>query len=474
MPLIAPAVLILLSAGLVTYVRDQPFVMTGHSYLDIGAQICLWLSAAWLATRLMSMALRFYAAWRARNGRAVPFLAGGRHLLTDVIGLLVFLGALFGIVGAVLHQPIGGLLATSGLFAAIIGFAMQKMIADVFSGLALTVEGPFSIGDWIDIAGTIGKVTQANWRAVHLETIEGRTVVVPNSQLAGDRFINLNAPERYFRVKHPVCLDYSVPGERAVPILMAAIEATVGVRKTPPPVVLFENSTDLGAVYSLNVWVENYPESFAVTRQLMITALRFLDQAGLVPAYPKRINSMVVTPRQIERSVDIPSVLSRVPLLGLLDAGHIGKLAETARVKEFPAGIAIVNEGEPGESLYVVVAGILEVSLRGEDATARTVARLEPGDVFGEMSLLTGQPRSATVTAASPVILVEIDKAHLEPIFATEPALIGQLTELEAARLISNRDAARLSPAEHAEIGAVGIAAFLRGRILRFFGQAAR
>jgi CRP-like cAMP-binding protein len=206
----------------------------------------------------------------------------------------------------------------------------------------------------------------------------------------------------------------------------------------------------------------------------MITALRFLDQAGLVPAYPKRINSMVVTPRQIERSVDVPSVLSRVPLLGLLDAGHIGKLAETARVKEFPAGIAIVNEGEPGESLYVVVAGILEVSLRGEDATARTVARLEPGDVFGEMSLLTGQPRSATVTAASPVILVEIDKAHLEPIFATEPALIGQLTELEAARLISNRDAARLSPAEHAEIGAVGIAAFLRGRILRFFGQAAR
>jgi CRP-like cAMP-binding protein len=77
------------------------------------------------------------------------------------------------------------------------------------------------------------------------------------------------------------------------------------------------------------------------------------------------------------------------------------------------------------------------------------------------------------VTAASPVILVEIHKAHLEPIFAAKPALIGQLTELEAARLISNRDAALLSPAEHAEIGEVGIAAFVRARILKFFGQAA-
>ena len=109
------------------------------------------------------------------------------------------------------------------------------MIADIFSGLALTVERPFTIGDWLEIgSGLAGKIIEANWRAVHLLIIEGRAVVIPNSVLANNQFVNVTAPDRHFRLKRTICLDYSVPGERVVPILQAAMEATPRGPQGPP------------------------------------------------------------------------------------------------------------------------------------------------------------------------------------------------------------------------------------------------
>jgi CRP-like cAMP-binding protein len=167
----------------------------------------------------------------------------------------------------------------------------------------------------------------------------------------------------------------------------------------------------------------------------------------------------------------LPSVLGRVPLLSVLDSEQVLRLAETGNLHEFPVETVIVSEGDVGASLFIVVAGVLEVSRADADGTVRKIGRLQPGDVFGEMSLLTGAPRSATVTAASPVTLVEISKEHLEPIFRSQPILIAQLAEIEAARMSSNRDMARLTAPEHAEIEEVGFARFLRRKILRFFGH---
>jgi small-conductance mechanosensitive channel/CRP-like cAMP-binding protein len=442
-------------------------------FIDLIAQIGLWLGMAWLIKRVFSLAVLHYSERKLRRGGGLRVLAGGRKLLIDLFGLVVFLGALFGIVGIVLGQPISGLLASSGLFAAIIGFAIHGMIADVFSGLALHVERPFAIGDWIELgSGIAGKVIEANWRAVHLVTMEGRAVVVPNSELAHGQFINVTAPQRYFRLKRTICLDYSVPGERVVAILHAAMIATEGVRKDPTPIVQIDECTDRGVVYSLNFWVSDYPEQFSVSREVVITALRFLDQAGLAPAYPKRDVALFEPgARHIIRHIDLASVLSRIPLLSRLDPAIMSELADTGRLREFPRNAVIVSEGDAGDSLYVVVAGMLEASRKHAHGAAQTIGRLHPGEVFGEMSLLTGAPRCATIVAASPVMLVEISKDHLEPIFRSHPALITQLAEIEAARLLSNRNEAQLSPAEHAEIEKVGFASFLRRKIRQFFGQ---
>jgi small-conductance mechanosensitive channel/CRP-like cAMP-binding protein len=473
---LAPLAAVLVAAALWLVPRSGtlgPVIGAGASgIVELIAQIALWLALAWLIKRSFSLAVLHHSAQRRRAAGLRAF-EGGATLLIDLFGVALFLGALFGIVGIVLDQPIGGLLATSGLFAAIIGFAIHGMIADVFSGIALHVERPFAIGDWIELAsGIAGKITEANWRAVRLLTIEGRAVIVPNSALANSQFVNVTAPERYFRLKRTICLDYSVPGERAVPILQAAMMATEGVRKDPAPIVLIDECNDRGVVYSLNFWVSDYPEQFSVSRQVVITALKFLDQAGLAPAYPKRDVALFESgTRQIIRHIDLANVLSRIPLLSLIEPAVQRELAEAGRVREFLPETVVVSEGDAGDSLYIVVAGVLEASCKDGNGATRIIGRLHPGEVFGEMSLLTGAPRSATVVAASPVTLVEISKDHLEPIFRSHPALITQLAEIEAARLLSNHNADQLSPAEHAEIEEVGFASFLRRKISSFFGH---
>src|SRR5262249_30273723 len=150
---------------------------------------------------------------------------------------------------------------------------------------------------------------------------------------------------------------------------------------------------------------------------------------------------------QIIRHIDLAKVLSRITLLSRLEPETMSELADAGHLREFPANSVIVSEGDAGNSLYVVVAGMLEASRKDAHGAAQTIGRLQPGEVFGEMSLLTGASRSATIVAASPVMLVEIGKDQLEPIFRSHPRLITQLAEIEAARLLSNQNTAQLSPA---------------------------
>lgn len=481
MRVILPLIALVLTIALYFLLADN-FAMLGplrlaavRNPLRLAAEAGIWLSLAWLAKSLLALAIIRYSRRRSRAGGATLLGGSVPRLLIDVGGLLIFLLAILGIVSYVFGRSLGGLLATSGVLAAIIGFAMQRMISDIFSGVALNIERSFAIGDWLVTAtGLTGKVTDASWRAVHMVTFDGRAIVVPNSVLVGNQFTNLNAPERHFRMKETLCLEYSVPPERAIAILEAAIAMTEGVLHDLESLVLLDECADNGIVYSMNFWVPDYPESFLIARAVMSNALKLLDQVGLSPAYPKRDVALFKEPlRQIEYDWHLPAVLGRVPILKILDPETREVLGRTAAPQSFAAGAEIVREGASGASLYVVLSGVLSVTRAGPSGRVRTLGRLVAGDTFGEMSLLTGAPRSATVTAVTPVTLVEITKETLEPILARHPALITRLSEIQAARLASHADDAALTPTEQEDLGTRGFAEIMRARILRFFGQAA-
>lgn len=437
-----------------------------HEDAPIIGGVLFWLSAAWAVSSVVGLVITRYARGRGTQNK-LP------KLLIDLAGIVVFFCAILIIISEVFGRSLTGLLATSAGFAAVIGFAVQKSISNMVAGVALNIgQGGIKLGDWIETSnGHVGQATEITWRITHLVTIEGRSILVPNSQLVENTFTNFNTPQRYFRVAKQVSVDYAAPPERIILILQTAMEATEGVLTSPKPIVLIDELADSGIVYSMNFWVPDYPESFPISRQVIINCLKFLDQAGYSPTYPKRdVTIFEVTPRQIDRRVDIDAILHRVPLFRSFGEEGIKRLESDIALQEFQPGAEIVREGDAGASLFIVVAGLLDVLKQTQGGVVRKVGRLEPGDVFGEMSLLTGAARSATITAASPTTLLEINKSQLEPILTSHPETIAELSQLEAERLAANVSALALSPAERQEIATVGVAAFLRRKIASFFG----
>lgn len=384
-----------------------------------------WLGLAWGGVRLVDV---LAAHWSARQPR----------LLRDLVGAALFIAALFAILANVFHQSITGLLATSGVVVAVIGFALRHVIGDIFSGIALGIEHPYRLGDWLEVPpGIVGRVAEVNWRATRLETRDATSVTVPNGLMAGGRFVNFSHPNPQYRAILRLALDVRMPLEQAKALLLAAALGAPGVSREPPPDVLVEGIDERGVVYVVRYWGDDYGRDTLLRDAILCGILHALEQAGASPAWPQRR----LHPAPLPASPEPRTLLGRVALFDHFPPAALESLAAGSRSRHVKAGEVVVRQGEAGDSLFLIVQGALDVWVDGVP-----VDRMRAGDVFGEVSLLTGQPRSAEVRALTGTTLLEITSADIAPILRESPDLAEQLAELAAARQRWNR--ARL--AEHA------------------------
>ena len=431
----------------------------------------LWFVAAWLLKRVIQYIIS--GPSNQDDEESVP------NLLFDLFGIVLFIAALIGVVGVVFGKSVGGLLATSGVLTGVIAFSVRDLIADVFAGIALAIEKPFKIGEWLQFGGgtppETGRVVETNWRAVRMVTVQGRTMVMPNGVLTRREFVNLSKPERFFRTVKHICVDFSVPPERAVDIILSAIKATPGIVVSQAPLILIDELNERGTVFSIHFWVPDYPAMFLIERQVMVNVINFLNQAGYSPAYPK--NEIDLTwrhRREISQELEISSLIRRVELLKALTSEELDQLESKLAAVSFPANTVIVSEGEQGDSLFIVLTGLVRVTIQnGKDEIE--VGTIKPGEVFGEMSLLTGSPRTASVTTVTDTALVEIKHHHLQPVLKANPAVIDQLSEIANTRKDKAyaRDLARnTSTKDMNDIKELGLKHFLKRQISKFFDVA--
>jgi small-conductance mechanosensitive channel/CRP-like cAMP-binding protein len=400
-----------------------------------------WLGLAWAGARLFDLLL-LRAALTARRSAPYP------RLLSDMVRAALFAAATAAILMLVFGQPAIGLLTTSGVVVAVIGFALRNIIGDVFSGIALGVDAPYRIGDWIETAeGCAGRVIEVSWRATRLITRDGVTLTVPNGLIAAHRLVNFGAKGGY-RTGLRLPLDPALPTERAKRILLAA--ALDAERQFPGlvPDVLLQEFADGAAIYLLRFRVPDYGREAACRDAVAAAVLRALQHAGLAPARPARA-------LQLERGAAAragrAALLRRIALFAGFPPEERAALEALMQERPVPRGATIVRQGEAGDSLFILAEGALEVRAV-RDGVEMPPDRIVPGDVFGEMSLLTGQQRSATVSATTDALVYEIRREHLDPILRRRPELAESLAAIMASRRARNaRPAEMPAPPEPAE-----------------------
>jgi len=396
--------------------------------------IFAWISFGWLASGLIQTFL--WPSLEKRLGYPPPKLL--KSLVTSTIVLTIALS----IFGFVLNAPISGLIAGSSVLAAVIGLAVTRMIADVFSGVALSVERSYNLGDWLEVemrsrpGGSVaGKVVEINWRATRLQTKADEIVVIPNSELARTKFINFSAPERHYRAEVQVPLSHTITPERAKRILMAAMLNTPGVMKEPKPEITLRKFEPRGVIWCLWFWVGDYSKNTQVTKAVHENVLRHLQVAGIDLSY-NRVDQFSVAPEGPEQTRELTrtELLKRIEIFAVMGEQPLARIAQAMRKKVFGEKEFIVSQGEAGSSLFVVEEGLVNVLVKDGKGKNKWVAHIQPGGFFGEMALLTGEPRTASVQAGTEVICYEIDKEIIMPVFQENPQLLERISEKMAAR----------------------------------------
>lgn len=396
-------------------------------------EVAVWLAFAWLGVRILDVTLA-----STRTPR----------LLRDLARFVVFGLAAVAILAFVFDQSVTALVATSSVVIAVLGFALRNMIADIFSGIALNAEHPYRIGDWVELQpGTVGRVEEINWRATRLITNDGNAMIVPNGLVAGSRFLNLSQPLSRFRVALRVTLDPGIPSARVHRVLMTALLDARGILQDPRPDVVLDSLDEQGATYLARYWVPGYGEAIACRDAVARSVLRRLQDAKLAPAAPRR-DLVHRTDAHRPDLRDGGGEGTLVPLMRRIDLFHafspdeLESLAASMVRHMVADGGAVVRQGETGTSLFLLAEGVLDVTT-AEDGIGLRLDRLLPGDVFGEVSLLTGQPRAASVTAACDAVVYELTRDHVGPLLRRRPELAADLAELMAARLRHNADLRR-------------------------------
>jgi small-conductance mechanosensitive channel/CRP-like cAMP-binding protein len=360
------------------------------------------------------------------------------RIFRDLTQAVVYVIVVMLTLRAVGVEP-SSLLTTSALLTAVVGLALQDTLGNMVSGLALQMQRPFQVGDWIQFdpdPRQIGQVTEVNWRATTLMTSELVEVIVPNALLAKAPIRNFSRPSHVARRTVTVQGPYESSPKRVHDAILAAISGTPGVLSDPPPWVQTRNFGDSGIDYAIYFFSDDFASRDRVDGHVRDRVWYALQRGEVQIPYPQRTVHMHAVSdesrgRSLERELERRDrVLRCVDFLDVLPQEAHRALAAAAVVRLYAPGELIVAFGDRSGELFIIDRGEVIVELPREDRSPREIARLGSGKFFGEMALMTGEQRKATVRAVKECELLVISHEAFHSTLAANTGVIEKISDL--------------------------------------------
>ncbi|MEZ4386437.1 MAG: mechanosensitive ion channel family protein [Candidatus Krumholzibacteriia bacterium] len=472
--LVRPALVLILTPLVAVALGQWP---PAHEWLaaypnHVRAWMVFWAGVATVG--LGEAVARQVVAWRGREW-PVP------ELLEDMLRVVLILPFAFLVLRLELGWNIGPLLASTALVTAVLGFALQGVLGNLLAGMSLHLTRTVKQGDWIQVGEVEGRIKRTNWRETRVHTINGHELIVPNSELAGSVIHNLNHPTALRRHRVDVGASYSDAPDEVIAALEEAARAVPDVLEKPAPEAIVTTFEDYGINYRLRYWTRQYHRRAYIDGQVCRHIWYKFKRRGIEIPFPmsdKLLNdfmTVVYQQRKLESDDrDVAAIArdladSQLGAMVPLDAADFARLAPRVRREAYTHGEVLMAQGDAGESFHVLVSGRLQGRIAGPDEVTFEVG---PGAVVGEMSLLTGEPRVATLTVAESSELLTFDREAFVALLGLKDTVPECLADLAASRMAQNRAAADASRAAREQVAAdpQERAGVLR-RLLGFLGR---
>jgi small-conductance mechanosensitive channel/CRP-like cAMP-binding protein len=357
-------------------------------------------------------------------------------LLRDLVLVLGFVVVIAGVLGQS-GVDVASLVTTSAVLTAILGLALQSTLTNVLAGILLHVDRSLGVGDWVQFGQRKGCITEIRWRSTVLRTTDGDTVIIPNAQITAQEVYNFSRPLPRHRAQVRISFHYRHPPNEVRRVLVEAARSAPEVLTEQTPDCFPVEFGESAIVYQLRYWIDRFDRDADIKGEVLARVWYAAQRAGLEIPYPIRTihnpGAKHEAARGSQPSEERLSAIAKVDLLSTLEPGEREQLARGLHEKRFAAGEAILRQGQPGDSMFIIASGRVQVSL-GQSNLNTTLASLAAGDFVGEMSLMTGEPRSATCLAATDVLCYELDHATLQSVLTSRPAIADQMSAVLAAR----------------------------------------
>ncbi len=393
----------------------------------VGAALIL-LSSAVVVALLNRYLFDYY--YEKRRQVVIP------RLLRDTVAFLLFLVALLLVLSVGYHAEtqLKGLLAGSGVAAIIIGFAAQNLLSGVLAGMSLQIGPPYKLGDWLKVGDQFGEVTEITWGSTKLRTNDGIKLELPNNEIIKQTITNLHYPTPLHAMRLTVGADYAIPPNRVKDALLRATTHAIGVVPEPPPKIYLKDFGESAITYEIKFWLMNHAQFNEICDTIRTNVWYEFKRRKINIPFP--IRSVQLERRRSSNEDALAparAMLRKEALFSCLSEEQIEAMLQQAEINHFGRGEAVIEEGAEGESMFILLRGTAHVSVTKKGALIR-VGILRQGDCFGEMSLLTGEPRTATVRAEKDCEVLEINKTNMGDLLRGSPLCLEQLSALLAQR----------------------------------------
>jgi small-conductance mechanosensitive channel/CRP-like cAMP-binding protein len=443
-----------------------PLLDQMHNYVRDAFRAAAVFLGVVVALKLLDLLfLDWLTRWRQKP--PVPLV------LRDLGRLGLALLALFLILRAFFPQVNLNVFAVSSLVVGyIVGNASQDTLGNLFAGLALNAERPFQIGDWLTVGGHTGILVDTTWRATRLKTKTNDYIVIPNSAIAKESIINYSRPTRSHGCHLQVGVSYDTPPNKVRNVILGVLREAAGVCKDPAPSVYLVGYGDFAVNFTIKFFLDDYAQLDPIQSGVMDRIWYAFRRHGISIPYPVQDvrHRDAFADEETQRAAGgniIRQLLSGVELFQSLSAEELEKLANAAKLHLYAAGENLCLEGEAGDSFYIIREGRVAVLVAGAGGPMVTAAHLSRGAFFGEMSLLTGEPRSGTVTAETDVEVLRVSKQDFAGLLKANAELAVTLAAVLEKRAEGRRTA---MAAQVARGPAPETRSVMALRIKQFFG----